>query len=93
MWMCPRHIDHDLRVVDPKRGQTEAGYRFHRIRKPKNAEFVDVALYRGFKNNGCIEIDNDSSDNDFYDDESASGTIYRLPEKGIVLDFISKAKL
>ena len=93
MWMCPRHADHDLRVVDPRKGGTNSVKRIHRTRRPKNPKFVDVAFYRGFKNNGCIEIDNDVSEDEFYEDESASGVIYRLPEKGIKLEFISKVKL
>jgi len=65
---------------------------FHN-RRPKNAKIVDTALRRGQVNDGIIEIIEDSSSEDeseFEEDEAASGTVYRLPAKGIKLDFIDK---
>jgi len=61
-------------------------------RKPKNPRIVDVALRRGFRNNGIIEIDNMSSDEDEFAEKDMLGTVYRLPEHGIRLDFIDRVK-
>lgn len=67
------------------------------MRRPKVARTTDTALRRGMMNSGIIEIAEDSSseeDSDFEeeddDDDDASGIIYRLPAKGIKLDFIDK---
>ena len=86
-WMCPLHASHAYR----------------RMRKPKHKmRVVDVSLPRGFKNWGDIEIENDPSDEEdvqeghrlveegFDQDFDIDGTTYRLPEKGIKLDFLEK---
>jgi len=89
MWMCPRHIDQDLRRLAP----VGCGGRVHRVRRPRNAKIVDVALRRGFKNNGLIEIENESSDDEFIEENvGEDGVIHRIPERGIKLDFINKVK-
>lgn len=68
------------------------------LRRPKNSKIVDTSLNRGFINNGVIEVqedDSDSDDSDFYDQEDGveeEATIYRLPAKGIKLDFIDAVK-
>lgn len=92
--MCPLHVDHELAEIDTSRLVREPGNRKIRIRKPRNARVVDTALQRGFANNGLVEIQNDSSDEDseFYEEENEQGTIFRLPEKGVKLDFIDKVK-
>lgn len=61
------------------------------MRKPRNAKIVDTSLNRGFVNEGIIEVINDESEEEsgFYDEE-VSGVVYRLPEKGIKLDFIDR---
>lgn len=46
-------------------------------------------MRRGFKNNGLIEILNESESDS---EKVISGVIYRLPENGIKLDFISRVK-
>ena len=89
-WLCPLHVEHDLREMDPSR---IARQRTFHNRRPKNAKIVDTALRRGQVNDGIIEIIEDSSSEDeseFEEDEAASGTVYRLPAKGIKLDFIDK---
>ncbi|KZF21478.1 hypothetical protein L228DRAFT_239453 [Xylona heveae TC161] len=96
-WMCPNHVDHELLALDPsvrqnaKQGTAGIG-RMHKVRRPKNARIVDPALRRGFINNGLIEIDNDSSDEDDFHDQEEFGVVYRLPERGVKLDFIDKVK-
>jgi len=50
-------------------------------------------LRRGHKNNGIIEVASDSeSDDDFYDEKQPDGEVFRLPGRGIKLDFIDKIK-
>jgi hypothetical protein len=88
-WMCPLHASHAYR----------------RMRRPKHKlRVVDVSLPRGFRNSGDIEIENDESSEEeqighklledgFESDFSIDGTTYRLPEKGIKLDFLEKIKM
>jgi hypothetical protein len=65
----------------------------HRWRKLKGAVSITPTIPRGSRNNGHIEIEESPSDDDetrgFYDD-TQFGTVYRLPEEGLKLDFISK---
>jgi hypothetical protein len=62
---------------------------------------VDVSLPRGFRTWGDVEIENDEESEEereghriledgFESDFSIDGTTYRLPEKGIKLDFLEK---
>lgn len=94
--MCPAHVDHDLRNLDPveRVGVREEGVvQAHRIRRPKNAAIVRTHMRRGFANSGLIEVESESdSDSGFEDEESEEGTIYKLPRQGIKLDFIDKVK-
>ncbi|GME40736.1 putative zinc finger phd-type protein [Neofusicoccum parvum] len=95
IWKCPRHIDRDLRSIEPTVSSALGSKRIFRIRKPKNPKVVDVNMGRGFRNMGVIEVASDSSDSEkeFTDvNEEDEGTVYRLPSKGIKLDFISKVK-
>ena len=87
-WMCPNHVDQDLLTC-----RHSATGRVHKTRRPKNARIVDIALRRGFKNNGIIEIENDPSDNEseVVGDEGSS-IVYRVQERGIKLDFIDRVK-
>ncbi len=50
------------------------------------------AITRGIKNNGYIEVDlaeSEDEDEGFFD-QKEYGRVYKLPEKGVVLDFVSK---
>jgi len=88
-WMCPLHASHAYR----------------RMRRPKHKiRLVDVSLLRGFKTWGDIEIENDEEceeereghkllEDGFESDFSIDGTTYRLPEKGIKLDFLEKIRM
>ena len=81
-WKCPAHaIDDKFRWSENRTA--------HKIRRPKNARIMDTHLNRGFKNNGIIEIENDPSDDDVDEDE---GTVYRLTESSIRLDFIDRVR-
>lgn len=61
------------------------------LRKPRNAKVMDTSLSRGHVNEGIIEVINDESEpeSDFFEDDK-EGIVYRLPEKGIKLDFIDR---
>lgn len=95
-WMCPNHIDHDLRNLDPieQTGvRLEGPGRTHRVRRPKKPTIVATSLRRGFRNNGLIEIESESSDDSgFEEDEDLAGAVYRIPARGIKLDFIDRVK-
>lgn len=84
LWRCPAHATND------KAGYSESRS-FHKIRRPRNAKVMDTLLSRGLKNNGNIEIENDPSDieddMDMYNDD---GSIYRVTEKSVKLDFIER---
>jgi len=96
LWMCPLHIDHDLRNLDTIEGDGVAidGHpAIHRTRRPKKPRVKETFLRRGFVNNGLIEVADDSDDEgDMTDEEGPYGVIYKVPARGIKLDFIDKAK-
>ena len=97
-WKCPNHTDQILAELDRERMMVSAAdgsevvSRYPKKRKPKNPRIVDLALKRGFTNNGIIEVDNEPSDEDEFNEKDMLGTVYRLPEKGIKLDFIDRVK-
>lgn len=98
-WMCPNHIDGLLanlktnaHVTASKQAQPATG-RAYKVRRPKNASIVDIGLRRGFKNNGLIEIENEPTDDESENEKTyPPGVIYRVPEKGLKLDFIDRVK-
>lgn len=97
-WMCPAHIDDELLRLDAAlqkpsisaRGIRPHTGRSYRIRRPKNPKIIDIGLRRGFRNNGLIEIDNDSSGEEDEINRELSSSTFRVPEKGIKLDFIDR---
>lgn len=92
-WMCPNHVDTELlNLHGPSTASGTAQPvtgRSYKVRRPKHPLFRDVAMRRGFRNNGLIEILNESESES---EKVISGVIYRLPENGIKLDFISRVK-
>lgn len=83
---CPAHIDDLLAILPGNLGPA------HRRRKIKGASVIKPAISRGIRNNGDIEIENDTTDDEelgFYE-QREYGRTYKLPEKGIKLDFISQ---
>ena len=66
--------------------------RFYKLRRPRNATIIDIGLRRGFKNNGLIEIENELSAEESDIEREIGGTIYRVPEKGLKLDFIERIR-
>ncbi|EME81013.1 uncharacterized protein MYCFIDRAFT_86431 [Pseudocercospora fijiensis CIRAD86] len=89
-WMCPLHVDKDLRNIDTA---FLSRRRVH-VRKPKHPRMMETSLSRGHVNNGVIDIfedESDASDSEFFDQDDG-GIVYKLPEKGIKLDFIDRVK-
>jgi hypothetical protein len=86
-WRCPCHVDDLLSLLPEQLGPA------HKFRRIKGASVIRPAIPRGVKNNGYIEIDFTMSDSE--NDEALSqpaeyGHVYKLPEEGIKLDFISR---
>lgn len=99
--MCPNHVDSELQnleasgKVGPHKSKAIdpiSSRRKLRIRRPKEAKIIDIGLRRGFKNNGLIEIENETSEEEDEKEQEMSGGIYRVPERGIKLDFIDRVK-
>lgn len=93
-WMCPNHVDHELRAIDLSiraAGEPNPAGKLFKLRKPKNARVIEPAITRGLRNDGLIDIINDPSDEEV-DSIYRSPAIYRLTEKSIKLDFIDKLK-
>ena len=72
-----------------------------RVRVRKQPEYVEPTFSRGMRNNGLIDITNDPDDDTdgegnyvFGDNDpkDVNSKIFRVPEKGLILDFVSKVK-
>jgi len=70
-----------------------------KVRKAKNAEVIEPTFSRGMRNNGQIDVlnnpddDTDGEGNYVFateDSRDLNSKILRVPERGIVLDFVSK---
>lgn len=90
-WMCPNHIDSELQALfEPSSAPGTAHpvtTRLYKVRRPKHSLIRDVAMRRGFRNNGLIEIENEPEE-----EKDEEAVIYRLHENGIKLDFINRVK-
>jgi hypothetical protein len=90
-WRCPLHPEEIMAEVRPLAPA-------HRFRKIKGAQTIVPALSRGIKNNGHIEVDwsdeseSESPNNSGWPDPDSFGRAYKLPAKGIVLDFIEQLR-
>ena len=93
-WRCPLHAEHDL----AKFGRAEfsapgdIGNHQSRLRRPKNPISKDVSMERGFRNNGVIDVTLMKEDDARIAGVEMYGQVYRLPERGIRLDFIDRVK-
>lgn len=105
--MCPNHADQELAHVklsatvagkaairkSPSiQPELIKSNRTFRTRRPKKAKVIEIGLRRGFKNNGLIEIEEERSEEESEIEKEMSGVVYRVPEKGIKLDFIDQVK-
>ena len=106
-WMCPNHVDQELAHVKATattagraairksakiQPEENSNSRTFRMRRPKKAKVIDIGLRRGFRNNGMIEIEEEHSEEESEIEKEMSGVVYRVPEKGIKLDFIDRIK-
>lgn len=85
-WRCPAHVG-DVLAEAPLLAPA------HRYRRLKNAQVISPAITRGTKNNGHIELDwNDEPEpsRTGWPDPQSFGRTYKLPVKGVVLDFIEQ---
>ncbi|KAL8855036.1 MAG: hypothetical protein Q9221_000233 [Calogaya cf. arnoldii] len=82
-WKCPNHVDSIVAVPRSASGKV------YKVRRPKNPQVVRPALPRGHRNNGMIEIEYDSSEEE---EDQPPCTIYRIPAVAIKMDFINKMK-
>lgn len=93
-WMCPNHMDHELRAIDlsiKATGKPNPASKLYRLRKPKNPRIIEPAFSRGISNNGLIEVINEASDEEA-GITNQGPSIYRITERGIKLDFIDKMR-
>ncbi|KAF1963283.1 hypothetical protein CC80DRAFT_511666 [Byssothecium circinans] len=71
-----------------------------KVRKPRHPNVIEPTFSRGMRNNGLIDIINDPDDDTDGEGNYVFGTdekdfnshVYRVPEKGLILDFIGKVK-
>lgn len=91
------HQDNDVEMADAAPVARIA----RKLRKPKNPEVIEPTFTRGMRNNGLIEVINDPDDDTdgegnyvFGQDDSKdlNSKIFRVPEKGVILDFVTKVK-
>lgn len=87
-WRCPAHID-DILIEVPSLAPA------HRFRKVKASQTISPAISRGVRNNGYIEVDwdgfeSEEADHSGWTDVSSFGRTYKLPAKGVILDFIEQ---
>ncbi|ETI19436.1 hypothetical protein G647_09270 [Cladophialophora carrionii CBS 160.54] len=94
-WRCPLHVDQDLLSVSRQAEKAPGDLgRIPKPRRPKNAIPLDIAVARGFRNNGVIEVEliKDQPEADKLKELRMNGRVYRVPEMGIRLDFIDRVK-
>ncbi|KAF4984024.1 hypothetical protein FZEAL_682 [Fusarium zealandicum] len=88
-WRCPTHADETMAEARPLAPA-------HRFRKVKGAQTITPALPRGIKNNGHIEVDwsnePETTNDSGWPDPDSFGRTYKLPVKGIILDFIEQLR-
>ncbi|PNY26867.1 Uncharacterized protein TCAP_03203 [Tolypocladium capitatum] len=88
-WRCPAHVD-DVLVEVPSLAPA------HRFRRVKGTQAIAPAVSRGLKNNGHVEIDwNDEPEEpegSGWPDPHSFGRIFKLPAKGVILDFIEQLR-
>ncbi|MCJ1307419.1 hypothetical protein MMC25_001065 [Agyrium rufum] len=94
LWKCPNHVDPEFitQYAYENLLMANGAHSCRRIpmRKPKRPRIVSSALRRGFKNNGLVEIELESSDDEVEVEDE--GVIYRIREQGVRLDFLERAR-
>jgi hypothetical protein len=91
------HLDDDEEMADAAPVARVA----RKIRKRKDTKIIEPTFSRGMRNNGLIEIinnpddDTDGEGNYVFgpdDPKDLNAKVFRLPEQGVILDFVSKVK-
>lgn len=86
-WKCPCHIDDLLAIPNKRLGPA------HKFRRIKGKPAIRPEFARGVRNQGHIEVEldptDDEKDSDFVE-EREFGRVYKLPQQGIILDFIDR---
>ncbi|KAK5103779.1 hypothetical protein LTS08_003198 [Lithohypha guttulata] len=93
-WRCPLHVDHDMIEIS-RAGGLETGMlgRIPRLRRPRRqVRSVQQSTSRPlYPNNGVIDIEHEPESEVTLKEIDMQGTVQKIPEKGIRLDFIAKA--
>ncbi|KAF2819779.1 hypothetical protein CC86DRAFT_128262 [Ophiobolus disseminans] len=91
------HLDDDVEMPDAAPVVRVA----RKVRKRKHTKVIEPTFSRGMRNNGLIEIINDPDDdtdgegNYVFgpdDPKDLNSKVFRIPERGVILDFVSKVK-
>ena len=98
-YMCPLHAEHVLlgKASDlPPEGDGRAPAR-HKARRPKKPKTVNVDPRRVFANNGVIDVSfsdwgssGDEGKSPHFLNKQGEGVVYRMPAKGIIMNFLGK---
>ncbi|KAI1824790.1 hypothetical protein F4861DRAFT_226851 [Xylaria intraflava] len=86
-WRCPCHVDDVLSNLPARLAPA------HKYRKIKHMPVIEQNYGRGLANNGWIEIQDDSDDDETaWKENKAFGRVFRVASKGIKQDFISRVR-
>ncbi|KAF2115483.1 hypothetical protein BDV96DRAFT_612741 [Lophiotrema nucula] len=103
-----RLLQNDLNAVDDDDiVMSEAGAiprLARKVRQPRKSSIIEPAFARGTRNNGLIDIINDPDDetdgegnyvfspHELDESKDRMSKVFRIAEKGVILDFVSKVK-
>lgn len=91
-WRCPLHIDHDMLEVSRAGGLAVGTLgRRPRLRRPRKQNAIQPAAKPVPTNNGIIDVQLESEKAVDLKAVDNCGAVSKIPEKGIMLDFIRKA--
>ncbi|KAI5300866.1 hypothetical protein KEM55_004364 [Ascosphaera atra] len=98
-WKCPNHIEHDLKYI------RRFGGRNGHIRRPRNPRFIDIDVIPSSSEEfnadfqaaaatagAALGPGNGMGAGRVFDDVEQDGTVYRISERGLILDFIRRVK-
>jgi len=97
-------LQHDLNELDDDVVMADAApvaRVARKVRKRKHTKVIEPTFSRGMRNNGLIEVINDPDDDTdgegnyvfgLDDPKDLNSKVFRIPERGIILDFLSKVK-
>jgi hypothetical protein len=67
--------------IDHDLGNIEGfGRRFRKIRRPRNPKYIDIDVLPA------------ESDAENFEEQEMEGTVYRVSERGLMLDFVKRVK-